>query len=116
DGPGVLQDGAAEPLGGPQRRRARLPLGHAVDRSALRADPPDPRALRRPDDAERGPRGPRAPAAHRTRARARRSAPPRRPEARPARRVVGRSPQVAWGPPRGGSPAPPPRPTIRLAR
>ncbi len=28
DRPHLLQDGAAEPLGGPQRRGARLPLGH----------------------------------------------------------------------------------------
>src|SRR5262249_16144015 len=90
----VLQDGAAQSLGGPQRRRARLSLGHAVDRGALRADPADPAELRRPHDASRGSRGSRAAPPHRAERDARRRAPPRRPEAQPPRRVD-RSPRAA---------------------
>src|SRR5881628_2912737 len=46
----LLQDGAAQSVGGAQRGGARLSLGHAGDRGALRDDPADPADLRRAHD------------------------------------------------------------------
>src|SRR6058998_1785167 len=88
DRPRLLQDGPAQPVGGPQRGGARLSLGHAGDRGALRDDPPDPADLRGAHDAQGSARGPRAPAAQRAERGARRRAPPRSAEAQPARRVA----------------------------
>src|SRR6185503_1845459 len=97
---------AAEPLGRPQRRRARLPVGDRDRRVALRAHQADPAELRRADDAQGGPRGPRTAAYERIDGVAGRGAAARRAAPEPARRLSGGLESLSIAILRGGATVP----------